>query len=100
MAKQSTKGVKGVKRDEKGRFLPGTRGGKGNPFAAQVNRLRSALLNAVSEKDVIEVVHALLDTAKGGDVAASKVLFDRVLGKPLEADILERIEALEKQPEV
>jgi len=44
-----------------------------------------------------EVVVALVGKAKKGDVVAARVLFDRVLGKPIEADLMARIEALEEQ---
>jgi hypothetical protein len=83
-------------RDEQGRFTAGNNGGPGNPHAAQVGRLRTALLNAVTEDDMREVVLALVGKAKTGDVVAARVLFDRVLGKPIEADLIARIEALEE----
>lgn len=89
--------AKGVKRDAKGRWLPGTKGGTGNPYAKRVNKLRGALLDAITEDDMREVIRAMVDQALGGDVAAAKVLFDRVLGPPVEADLLMRIEALEEQ---
>jgi len=82
-------------RDDRGRFTTGNTGGPGNPYAQQVGRLRSALMSAVTEDDIRAVVEALVKKARKGDVTAARVLFDRVLGKPLEADILERIEALE-----
>jgi len=82
-------------RDTHGRFTKGNRGGPGNPHAAQVSKLRSALLEAVSVEDIGEVVAALVRSAKDGDVQATKELFSRVLGRPLEADLLERLEALE-----
>jgi ribosomal protein L17 len=75
----------------------GNPGGPGNPHAEQVGRLRSALLNAVTEEDIRQVVSALIGKAKSGDVHAARILFDRVLGKPIEADLLSRIEALERQ---
>jgi len=84
-------------RDEQGRFIVGNAGGPGNPHAAQVGRLRSAVLSAVTEGDMREVVVALVGKAKKGDVVAARVLFDRVLGKPIEADLMARIEALEEQ---
>jgi len=43
-----------------------------------------------------EVITALVDKAKAGSIAAARVLFDRVLGKPVEADLIARIEALEE----
>lgn len=84
-------------RDEQGRFADGNAGGPGNPYAAQVGRLRSALLSAVTEDDMRDVVLALVGKAKKGDVKAARVLLDRVLGKPVEADLIARIEALEGQ---
>ena len=85
------------RRDQQGRFAAGNPGGPGNPHAAQVGRLRSALLNAVTEEDMRAVVSTLVDQAKAGSVASARVLFDRVLGKPIEADLIARIEALEGQ---
>ena len=84
-------------RDKKGRFTAGNCGGPGNPHSAQVSRLRSALLNAVTEDDMTAVIQALVAKAKKGDVAAARVMFDRVLGKPIESDLFARIEALEEQ---
>ena len=84
-------------RDAQGRFAPGNRGGPGNPHAAQVSRLRSALLDAITPDDMRAIVAALIEKARSGDVHAASVLFDRVLGKPLEVDIIDRIEALEAQ---
>ena len=82
-------------RDEHGRFTQGNPGGPGNPHAQQVGRLRTALLNAVTEDDIREIIGALVEKAKAGNIAAARVLFNRTLGKPLEPDILERIEDLE-----
>jgi hypothetical protein len=76
MAAPSTNG-----RSTKGQFLPGNPGGPGNPHAGRVQKLRSALLNAVTEQDVSAVAAALVAAAKSGDVPAIKLLFDRVLGK-------------------
>ena len=77
--------------------MAGNSGGPGNPFAARVGRLRAALIDAVAPDDVRQVVQRLVAKAKAGDIAAAKVLFERVLGRPLQADIIERIEALEEQ---
>lgn len=86
-------------RDARGRFMEGNPGGPGNPHAAQVGRLRSALLDAVTEDDMRQIVAALVEKAKGGSIQAARVLFDRVLGQPLAADILERVEQLERAVE-
>ena len=82
-------------RDEHGRFTTGNPGGPGNPHAQKVARLRSALLAAVTEDDIREVIEALVKKAKGGDIVAARILFDRVLGPPIAQDILQRLDALE-----
>jgi len=92
-----TKRAKRSDRDpETGRFLPGNGGGPGNPHAARVAALRSALLEAVTPADLAAIAKMLVRAARGGDVAAAKVVFERTLGRPLEADILERLEKLEQ----
>ena len=83
-------------RNPDGTFAAGNPGGPGNPHAARVAQLRKALFDTVTEQDMQDVIRALVDAAKGGDIQAARILFDRILGKPLEADILERIEQLEQ----
>jgi hypothetical protein len=95
MSTESTKGPFGNGRDAKGKFTKGNPGGPGNPLAGRVARLRFALVNAVTAEDIEQVISALLQQAKDGDVGATKELLSRVLGRPLEADLLARIEALE-----
>jgi hypothetical protein len=65
-----------------GRFLPGNRAAKGNPYAAKVARLRSALINAVSQKELRLVVRKLIDQAKLGDVPAARLLLGYAVGVP------------------
>ena len=84
-------------RDKHGRFARGNPGGPGNPYARQVGRLRATMINAIQPDDLAEVIETLLEMAKSGNIAASKLLLDRCLGPPIQADILERIEALERQ---
>lgn len=64
-----------------GRFEIGNGGGPGNPFASQVGKLRSVLLEAVTADDMRAVVVKLIELAKGGDLAAMKLLLDRTCGK-------------------
>jgi len=90
-----TKPEKRKDRGADGRFLPGNAGGPGNPFAARVGELRAALLGAVEPGDLAAIAKTLVRAAKGGDVAAAKVLFERLLGRPVELDFVERLEALE-----
>ncbi len=82
-------------RDQRGRFAPGNTGGPGNPHAAQVAKLRAALLEAVTPEDLRAVVGSLVNAAKGGSVPAARELLERLLGKPVELDLLARLEALE-----
>jgi hypothetical protein len=83
-------------RDEKGRFVRGNPGGPGNPYARKVGQLRAALLRAVSAKDVQDIIRAMVERAQNGDTQAAREVLDRVLGKPLPADIEERLSALEE----
>jgi len=92
--KPSTNGVNG--RDESGRFTPGNTGGPGNPFAKRVARLRAELLRSVTLKDVREIVRTLVLQAKLGDLPAIKELLDRLLGKPVESDLFEKLDELER----
>ena len=82
-------------RDEQGRFAAGNRGGRGNPHAAQVGRLRAAMLESVTPEDIAAIIARLIELAKEGDVRAIKEVLDRTLGKPQEADFIERLEAIE-----
>jgi len=87
-------------RDGRGRFVPGHAGlSPGNPHAAQVSRLRAALLEAVTPEDLRAIVRVLIRMARKGSLPAIKELFERVLGKPVELDILARIEEMENRLE-
>ena len=68
-------------RDSQGRFVAGNAGGPGNPYARRVARLRSLLLEAVGEEDLLELIQALIGQAKAGDLAAIREVLDRCLGK-------------------
>ena len=57
--------------------------------------MRSALLRCVSTRDIREIGKKLVAEARTGDVAAVRLLFDRIYGPPVASDILERLEALE-----
>lgn len=78
-----------------GRFTSGNRGGPGNPLAGKISKLRAALVAAVTEDDIHEIARSLIATAKGGDVRAVKELLDRTIGRPVETDLIERLEAME-----
>ena len=74
-----------AERDGKGRFTKGNLGGPGNPFARQVAKLRSALVDRVTEADMERIAEDLIVKARLGDLAAIKLLFLYVLGKPAQA---------------
>lgn len=87
----STNGDNG--RGEGGRFSKGNPGGPGNPFARRVARLRSVLLDAVTETDLAEVVAGLLGAAKAGDAAAARLVLSYTVGQPTPAPDPDRLDA-------
>ena len=82
-------------RNPGGRFGKGNKGGPGNPFAAKVAKLRTAMLRSVSPADMKAIIGKLVEEAKGGNVQAAKEVLERCLGKPFEADLMERLEKME-----
>src|SRR5262249_43679717 len=54
----------------------------GNPFARKCAALRKALLDAVSEDDVMDMTRVLVLMGKTGDKAAIKLLWQYAIGKP------------------
>lgn len=78
-----------------GRFVAGNRAAVGNPHARAVGQLRVALLAAVTPEDIRLIVAAMVVKAKGGDIAAAREVFDRTLGRPVETDLIERLEVAE-----
>jgi hypothetical protein len=72
-------------RDARGRFAPGNKVARGNPFARRMARLRARALAAVSGPDLEAIVRQLVAAAQAGDVAAAKVLLPYLLGRPPEA---------------
>ena len=66
-----------------GRFAIGNKGGPGNPHARQVAKLRSLLLDVVDPDRMKRIAFKVAEMAEDGDMAAVKLLFEYVLGKPL-----------------
>jgi hypothetical protein len=69
-------------RDANGRFAKGNKLGTGNPFARQVAALRQQIINRTAAQDLDEIVDGLIFRAKGGDLAATKLLLGYLVGKP------------------
>jgi len=88
--------VEPSQRDSGGRFKPGNKFGKGNPYANQIASLRNCFFNAVSSNELEEIIHALLKKAKSGDVAAIKLLLSYTVGNP---EIVVRSAAETTEPE-
>ena len=82
-------------RDGNGRFATGNKGGPGNPFARKVGQLRAALLETVTD-DMRAVATKLVEMACAGELPAIRELLERTLGRPVEADFMERLDELEK----
>ena len=80
-------------RDASRRFAPGWRG-PGNPHAKKVAQLRSALFETVTVDYMRAVAAKLVELSRAGDLLAIKELLERCLGKPVEGDFLERLDAL------
>jgi hypothetical protein len=70
--------------------------GGGNPLAGRVAKLRAVILGAVTEEDMLAVTKALVKEAKKGSIHHIAELFNRVIGKPIEADLEDRIRELEQ----
>ena len=69
-----------------GRFAPGNKVAVGTR-QAHLLQLRRAFVDCLTVGDVADVTAALVHAAKGGDVAAIKVFFERVHGR-VAADVL------------
>lgn len=81
MDKPSNSGNSG--RTKTGQFKEGNQLGIGNrgPSSEKAKALKQALMDAVTEEDLKEVVKKMLLQAKEGDTSARRELFDRVWGK-------------------
>jgi hypothetical protein len=69
-------------RDAAGRFAKGNPGGPGNPHPRRAAALRQVLLDCVMDEDIQAVAKAVVDQAKAGNMAAAKLFFQYVFGKP------------------
>ncbi len=79
-------------RDASGRFTKGNKCGTGNPFARQIAGFRKALCGALTDEDFAAMAQVLKAKALAGDLAAMKLLFTYVLGRPPESPNPDRLE--------
>lgn len=79
-----------------GKFTTGNRCALGNPNARRVAAIRRALFASIKPGDLKAAVAELVKQAKGGDRLALAELLDRTLGRPVQSDLLMRVEELER----
>jgi hypothetical protein len=93
MSEPSTHGNGG--RGADGKFRPGNRLGQGNPLAGRAAKIRAILLKKLTPKRAATIAEMIIVKAEAGDLAYIRELLDRTIGKPTNAEVMERIEALE-----
>ncbi len=83
-------------RDAGGKFTAGNNYGRGNPLGKACNDLRVALINRVRPDDIQDIVDMLLLKAKKGNLRAVREILNRTIGLPIQTDIIEKLENLER----
>jgi hypothetical protein len=78
-----------------GQFGAGNQYGRGNPHARRVQQIRAALLEVCTPERMRNAAEKLMVQAENGDRFAFAELADRVLGKPIPADLAELVEQVE-----
>lgn len=61
----------------------------------QTELLRVAMLAGVTKEDVMEIMQALVEKAKKGDVGCAREILDRCIGKADESSLVRKVEELE-----
>ena len=83
--------------DLKSRFAKGNSGGPGNPYARQVVELRLELLERCTPERIGKIAEKMMELAEEGNVQAAKLIFQYVLGKPMDAVSPDRVDIDEVQ---
>ena len=70
------------------RFPPGIqqRGPGGNPYAAQVQRLRKTILSTVTPAKLAKIINALVARAVKGDTPSARLVLEYAVGRPITLD--------------
>jgi len=88
-------------RSRSGHFVKGNTAHKavrhGGYNTTKQAKLRAAVLDAATPEQLVTVLGAMIVKAVAGDVAAASLVFERVLGKALPGDILERLARIESK---
>lgn len=63
------------------RFQPGGKPGPGNPWAAHVEKFRSALFRCLKPSDFKAIARKLIESAKAGEPWAIREVLDRAIGR-------------------
>src|SRR5688572_7557680 len=83
-----------------GRFGPGNKFSRGNPLAAKLTKQREQFYRELKQDDVTRALQVLREGMNDPDarvrLRAADMLLDRVIGTPVQTDVLERIEELER----
>src|SRR5262249_22569122 len=75
-----------------GKFAPGNRCSRGNPFNKRMAALKSAVLEEIKSQDIKRLVRHLHNMAMQGVVAAAVVLLRYTIGRPPESIDPDQIE--------
>ncbi len=68
--------------DSKGRFAPGNKLGKGNPYNKRAQELRTLFVAELSDDRMKKIAVKVIRMAIKGDMEAIREVFLRVFGKP------------------
>ena len=69
-------------RDAHGRFVVGNSGGPGRPPRSVEDRLIGSLSAAVDNGTLKGIISGLVDKAKAGDLRATRLIFEYLVGMP------------------
>ena len=86
-------------RDSQCRFQTGNTGGPGNPQVRQLAAHQAVVREALTPGELQAVLRKLRDQAMAGDVAAAKVVLDRVVGKSRPEPARPPLQQLEPRPQ-
>ncbi len=63
-----------------------------NPYGRRVAALRSALVGAVKQADMVAIARKLVERAQAGSESAAKLVFQYTLGKPMPGTSPDRVD--------